>query len=301
NDRKEFGNSAIFQILIDELIFLQSVGILIDINGQGERIYFALGLVLGDNLGLHSLLGMVESFSATYHCRFCLATKNHCKNLCKEDVNLLRTKSWYDEHIKPDTLDLGIKEICIFNQINGFHFSENYAVDIMHDVLEGVCNYVMTAILQKFILDLKLFSLEILNYRIKTFNFGIHDINRPPRINRESLNTKLRMSASEMLSFCRYFGLIIGDMIPRNNHIWQTYLLLKKLLDIILSPILHRNTYIVLNDLILDFLTNCIDVLHLTLKPKFHHLIHYGRVFRMSGPLMLHWSMRFEAKHRESK
>lgn len=55
NDRTEFRNSRVFRN-VDELNFLQTQGV--DINtGQGtERVYFALGLMLGDNLGLNSIL-----------------------------------------------------------------------------------------------------------------------------------------------------------------------------------------------------------------------------------------------------
>jgi len=35
----------------------------------------------------------------------------------------------------------GIKETCAFNILQSFHAVENYSVDIMHDLLEGVCVY----------------------------------------------------------------------------------------------------------------------------------------------------------------
>lgn len=45
-------------------------------KGEKIRIYFALGLLLGDNLGLNGILGFVESFNAYYSCRLCKAFKN---------------------------------------------------------------------------------------------------------------------------------------------------------------------------------------------------------------------------------
>jgi len=44
-------------------------GITIVVNSISTKIYFVLGLILGDNLGLNSMLGFVQSFSANYYCR----------------------------------------------------------------------------------------------------------------------------------------------------------------------------------------------------------------------------------------
>ena len=40
-----------------------------------QPVYGTIVQVTGDNLGLHCLFGFVESFSARYCCRFCLAEK----------------------------------------------------------------------------------------------------------------------------------------------------------------------------------------------------------------------------------
>jgi len=51
SDRTEFHNHSVFNILIDELNYLQTEGIEIEPKkGEKLRIYFALGLLLGDNL-----------------------------------------------------------------------------------------------------------------------------------------------------------------------------------------------------------------------------------------------------------
>lgn len=36
----------------------------------------------------------------------------------------------------------GIKEPCVWNQIDGFHAVYNYSVDLMHDILKSVCLYI---------------------------------------------------------------------------------------------------------------------------------------------------------------
>lgn len=52
----------------------------------------------------------------------------------------------------------GRVEPCVWNAIHYFHVTNNFSVDIMHDWLEGVCNYNISGILRKFIIDLRYFS-----------------------------------------------------------------------------------------------------------------------------------------------
>lgn len=69
SDRVQFKNSRLFNKIINEINVLQEEGLVIETENGPERIYFALGLILGDNLGLNSVLGFVESFNANYYCR----------------------------------------------------------------------------------------------------------------------------------------------------------------------------------------------------------------------------------------
>ena len=61
--------------MIKELKFLKEEGITINYPSGVKRIYFDLALIVGDNLGLHSIFGLVESFSANKFCRFCLINR----------------------------------------------------------------------------------------------------------------------------------------------------------------------------------------------------------------------------------
>lgn len=45
----------------------------------------------------------------------------------------------------------------------------------------------------------------------------------------------IRLSASEMMSLVRYFGLLIGDFVPQNEPVWYLYLSLRTILDILTS------------------------------------------------------------------
>lgn len=60
-------------------------------------VHFKLGLLLGANLGLNSVLGFCSFFSANYFCRFFKSYKNciHTHTLKIEDKNTLRNRENY--------------------------------------------------------------------------------------------------------------------------------------------------------------------------------------------------------------
>lgn len=111
------------------------------------------------------------------------------KTLCTEKSELLRTKESYSLDIEQNDASVtGLKESCVWHAIDNFHFTQNIAVDIMHDVFEGVCNYTLCPILYRYIVDYKLFNLETLNFRIQTFLYGeLEKGNKPPIITMDNL------------------------------------------------------------------------------------------------------------------
>lgn len=161
-------------------------------------------MIIGDNLGLHSTLGFTESIVSRYPCRFCKTIKNECHVQTTEVNRNLRNSINYDNDLEIHEVSLtGVKEPCVWNEISSFHVIQNYCVGIMHDMLEGVCNYDIGLMLKIMIFDLKYFSIDKLNNRIELFDYGSIDIrNRPTLITSETLKgkrNKLKMSASEML------------------------------------------------------------------------------------------------------
>ncbi|KAJ8672078.1 hypothetical protein QAD02_003337 [Eretmocerus hayati] len=146
------------------------------------------------------------------------------------------------------------------------------------------------------------FDLHTLNARVKEFNYGSSDsMNKPPPITAERLlKRNLKMSASEMLNFVRYFGLIMGDRIPTEDKHYQSYLYVRRILDILMSPRIVRADARILQDLVTELNRLFID-LYGKLKPKLHFLIHYARLILELGPVVNFWAMRFESNHRPIK
>ena len=148
NDRKLCSNEAVFKKLIDELNCLQTTGISVSIDGVPTVFKFKTVLLLGDNLGLNQICGFAQSFKANVYCRLCKADSHDCSQMCNENEELIRTPENYESDVLLSNITTtGIRERCIFNRLNHFHIAVNKTVDFMHDVLEGVCVYVIRNIL----------------------------------------------------------------------------------------------------------------------------------------------------------
>lgn len=298
--RYVFGNYAIFNILIKELNYLREHGILVN----DERVYVQLVLLCGDNLGLHSILGLTECFNANFPCRICKAPKGMITKMCIEDPQLFRTRDNYEHDVQMNNLsETGIKTPCIWHEVNGFHITKNVAVDEMHDAREGVQKYVMIKVINYLLFDLKACSLETLNFRIQMFNYGqLEKSCKPPLISlHQKSSIKLKMSASEMTCFVRYFGLMVGDLVPRKNIVWMLYLKLRQITGIIQSPKMHHTHTSLLKQIIMEHHAMYLDIFKDNLKPKFHFLLHYPEMISCLGPVANFSSMRYESKHKESK
>ncbi|XP_030374105.1 uncharacterized protein LOC115634022 isoform X1 [Scaptodrosophila lebanonensis] len=299
---KRNDHEIIFNHLFRELEELEN-GIEIQIPEGSKQIYFVLGLILGDNLGLNSIFGFVQSFKAKRFCRVCKRSSLEMKSDSEEHKEYLRDKNCYENDLEANNfLETGIKTVCIFNELKNFHVTENFYFDLMHDVLEGVCVYGICQTLNALINE-KIVCLSTINSRKNLFSYGeieIKNSSRPLELTKLKKN-ELRMTASEKFCFAKFLPLIIGDLIPESIQHW---ILFTKLLEII--DILFQNKFTTKD---LKNLETKIKVHHElyvnlygpTLKPKHHFLVHYPTAILKCGPLKYAWVMRFEAKHRASK
>lgn len=301
--KNKFDNKKMFSSLIRDLIDLQENGISIVVNSMNITIYFALGLILGDNLGLNSMLGFVESFSANHYCRICRLHKNKLQHMLTESKESIRDKDNYKlDILKANVSETGIVEDSVFNSISNYHVTVNSVCDFMHDVSEGVARYDMATIIS-YLISNKYFSLEDLNHRVILFEYGLIDKkNSPPPISLNHLkNGSIIMSASEMLCFVRYFGLIVGELVPLKTEIWKLYIHLRKIIDLCCARVLQPECAHLLDALVSEHNRLYLHFSNSTLKPKFHTLTHYGRLLLKNGPISLTSSLRFESKHKVLK
>lgn len=110
----------------------------------------------------------------------------------------------------------------------------------MHDVSEGVARYDMATIIS-YLINNKHFSLEDLNLRVISFEYGVIDQkNSLPPISLNHLkNGVIILSASEMLCFVRCFGLNLRELVPLKTEIRKLYIHLRKIIDLCCARVLQ--------------------------------------------------------------
>ena len=170
--------------------------------------------------------------------------------------------------------------------------------DLMHDVFEGVVS-VEGKLLLTTLINQGFFSYEYYNKALASFPYGYCDSDKPIPVTKRTFHNsdKLHLSASQAILFVRMLPLIIGKKIPENNTHWNCFLLLRKICDILLSPVVSEGLCSTLKDLIRDH-----HSLYLSLygdsnfTPKFHFLIHYPSQILAIGPMIRTWTIRYEAK-----
>ncbi|KAJ8050359.1 hypothetical protein HOLleu_03535 [Holothuria leucospilota] len=195
--------------------------------------------VVGDNLGVHSLLGYVTSFTANYYCRYCKGHRSDLQKLVAEDQSLLRNKENYSGDIISNDASLtGVKTTSALNQIDGYHVVENVAPDVMHVFTEGIIPLEMHLVLQRLI-EREMFTLEEVNLRIISFNYGFVDrINKPTPIRLSSLLNSSAASgqtSAQMTCLALNHFLMLGDRIKQNSEEWEVFLLLIEIFKIGMS------------------------------------------------------------------
>jgi len=302
-DLKTYGFSSILEPIVRDLKVLETEGIEVPSHGH---VHGSIVQVTGDNLGIHCLFGFVESFSARYCCRFCITEKGDFQTVFSEDDPrvILRTKHMHSQHCEsmqsnPTTPHVyGVKNVCLLNSLQYFNTTDNFSVDIMHDILEGVAQFELKLLLQYYV-QTKLMTAKDLSYRVHSFNYGYTQrSNRPPAIKLVDGSNDLGLNASQSWCFLRHFPLIFGDLVQKGDSYWQLLLLLLQIVNIVFSPVLTEGVTIYLKHLIAEH-HKLFKYLfpHRNLLPKHHFMTHYPRCIRNIGPILHSWCMRYEAKH----
>lgn len=99
-----------------------------------------------------------------------------------DSSDFVRRQQDYDIDVETDDPSTtGIKTTCLLNDLHNFHVTNNFAPDIMHDLLEGVCSLEVHLVLETLIEE-GYFTLDLLNSRITGFDYGIPDAKNKPSL-----------------------------------------------------------------------------------------------------------------------
>lgn len=303
-DRKEYDNEQLFSNLVNTFIDLETTGLEISYKHENVTVYFMLGYITGDNLGLSGILDLVESARANFYCRLCKRNREQRENDTIEYEDSFRTVENYQEDLLQDDPSMtGIKNNSVFNQIPSFHIVFNVYFDLMHDLWEGICVYGLGHYLNYFIRTEKLFTLDDLNYRKNLFVFGkLNSSNIPDNIKDINVSkSKVKMTASEIKTLVTFFPLIIGDLVPENDPVWKHFCVLLKICHILMLREISPEHLSILRELVNTHHTQYVNLFNDQLKPKHHNIVHYATFILCSGTPRHQWTMRGEAKHREAK
>ena len=305
-DSKNYGYDKVLMPVLSMLKELESdLGLPVSLNGKIVHMHGSVLVFSADNLGAHSFFGFLESFSAKKFCRFCEATKDEVQTVHNENQFCLRTRQSFDETVASlsacnyDQSLTGIKGSCCFHQLKYFHVTENWAPDIMHDLLEGVAPYECSLLLQNLEMS-GLLTVDVVNAAVQSFMYSACDRkSKPPSLTTFS---KLNMKAADMWCFVRILPVIIGPLVPRKHDHWELFLMLRDIIDIVFAPVITVGMTDYLRCLIEDhhrLFAVCYPFQ--ALLPKHHFMIHYPTAILRVGPLSHIWTMRFEAKHQFAK
>ena len=306
------GLNTILQPFINDLNKLSSTGIEVTVNGIQRQFKGALLTFLADNLGSNELGGFKLSFSFSFrYCRTCMVPRkdaassydacsfqprtnadhaHHCSLIKDAENPLLRAHYSTTFGINSRTSLLDVKHYSIFNG--------GLPHDIMHDIMEGAAPTEIKLLFSHCFAS-KYFTLNDYNKFLLSFNFGYSFNDKPLPILSTvfTTDTSLKSSASQMITLLRNLPFIIGRYIPEGDQNWTCFLLLRKILDICLCPVLPQSISATLSVLINDHHT-----LFVTLYgknkyiPKMHFMVHYPIQIIDVGPMVRTWTMRHEAK-----
>lgn len=307
---EKHGLDQVLKPFISDLNILSTIGMTV-VNGESSRLFKgALLAFLADNLASNDLGGFKKSFSFSFRfCRTCLVVTN---SLSSGTVS---------SDFEKRTLEGHLKHIQDLDGPMGNHYSKTYGInrksalldikyfsifdfglphDAMHDILEGIAPLEIKKLLHYHITVKRSFTLAEYNDRLINFNYGYSVQDKPvPILSRilKSPDQSLKSSASQMLTLLRILPFLVGDKIHESDVHWQCFLLLRKMVDIVLCPVMSKDSCITLKFLVKEHHSQFV-LLYGTnsYTPKFHFLLHYPEQILAVGPMTKSWTMRHEAK-----
>lgn len=292
----------VYNCIVNDLRVLETVGVQIspDITLKGTLINISF-----DNLGGNSVCGITECFIRDFYCRMCECDLSECAKQVREKSEKMRKESDYlkhIEHIKQNekfSLDdtIGIKKYCVFNGLKYFHIFDNFSVDVMHDLNEGVIPFFLQHFFQ-YLISSKILRLGAIRGLIRDFDYGF--LNRKYKPSKISLIAHtLRQSARQIYCIMIHTPFIFRNYRSKiSDDYWRAMENLLQIMQIIYSSCIRDADIQRLECRIEEYLKFVVDVLNQNLTPKHHNLTHYPNMIRRVGPLIHFWMMRAEAKHK---
>jgi hypothetical protein len=314
HDLAVYGYDPVVQKFVAEMKELSSVGFEGSFPILGRcTVYASLCQVTCDNLALNGLLGFIESFSGDYFCTICYATSREIQTKFREELFCKRTVREY----KNDLANLpvakqggknhfrGVKSESRLNEIDGYHVVDNWSLDIMHILLEGIVPVELGCILYGLCVIDKCVTLQMVNreFRILWGKMTVEKTHKPVEITKISEPGHVlspSMKAVQYYALLKYLPLAIGRHIPFGNKHFKFLLHLSHLVDLVFAQRFTQDIVVYLKNVVCDHLSLFVDLYandQVRLRPKHHFLVHLPSIIMKSGPLVGMSCMRYELKN----
>ena len=137
---KNYGFDFVLEPIVKDLKELERDGLHISTAVFEGKVHIGLAQFTGDNLGVNGICGFVECLTSNHFCRHCKMHVQGMRHTLTEKADLQRNyENFAADLAQNNPTSTGIKGPRLLNDIEHFHVTINYAPDVMHDLLEGVC------------------------------------------------------------------------------------------------------------------------------------------------------------------
>lgn len=253
-------------------------------------------LDIGDNKESNTICSFIRGFNANHYCRYCRLHRKEMQETTVEKPEFRRNRQNYDDDVLiHDQSKTGVREYAVLNYIPHFHVTDSTAEDLTHNVDEGICHYHLMQILWYFIYDQKYFTLEMLNQRMRSFQYGLDQKSNVPQpiLPKHFKNEKFKMTAAEMSNFIHNITFMIGDLVPKEDVVWHFLLSTVQFYDMCYLPSYEDNEIEEWRSGIDYMLRLYQDLFDETLKPVHHMAIHYPDDTKRFGALRYTRTIRY--------
>lgn len=315
-DIEKYGYAKIMDPLIKDLKDLESeCGVIMTVLDREVVVRGTIVNLSADTLAAHSILGLLAP-ACNRFCRLCMVLRNDISSTSETTCNFHHEKRTVDNYQKQLTevieqpvkkgTEFGIRTESELHKLKYFHLTKNYGLDSMHDMSEGIIMMELRLVLNQFIVKQGLFTVEKLNTRLHSFQYGIREIKNRPSANftlidlKSKSSHKLKQKSAQVLCLLRVLPFIISDLLTdfKTNQYMKLIVYLNEIHKIVNSDVVNRGT--------LDYLETITKEHHELFRELFpkknfinkhHHIEHYAECIHMFGPLSASNCMRYEGKH----
>ena len=300
NDLK-LAREEVYKPLLEDLCCLEK-GI---VGSDGKLLRAGLLCHIGDNLESHLVGGFNTCFSSKDICRIC-----HCQYSDLPTITgIPKAPAWtqeeYDKIFEGDReTDFGLKERCVFNDLESFHAVGQFPLDPMHDFLEKVAASDAHDIIESLAATGKL---SVPAYNDLLANLRLEDYESSDRPLPISLKSKqLGGKAMSIAVHVRLMPFLVSRIVEddADPDLLDLLFMLSKLNEYMLADSFTIADSVLFEELVIDYLETrklCKEKYPDFHKntPKMHFLEHYAQQLLDYGPFHCTGTARCESRHRD--